>query len=387
MCIADELLSVIIPAYNAGIYLSKCLESILTQTYRNLEIILINDGSTDETPKICDEYKERDKRIRVIHQVNIGLLASREKGVSLAQGERIAFVDSDDWIEPNYFEVLLKEMRGADIVSAGTIKKFVDEAGREAEEKNLLSAGVYETDAQREALYNKMLCANPPFEFGVLPYMWNKIFKKKMLCPLLKEVDKRIFDGEDVSIVYAYFLQAKKIVLSNYCGYHYVIHNKSMSNKKRRVDYFNEACLYEWLYKQFAASPYEDFLIPQLNRYMLMMLWKREPSMYIEANKFVFPYQRIPYGSKIIIYGAGDLGNAYLVQLQQNGYCDIIAVADQKYKNSTNPIEIVPDAIIGLQFDYIVVSVVNKMVADSIRNYLMNLGVEESKIVVGESMR
>lgn len=381
------MLSVIVPIYNREMTLSRCIASIVNQTFQELEIILVNDGSTDQSLEICNRFASENENIIVIDKQNSGAQASRFEGLKQATGTYIAFVDSDDWIAPDYFERLWQLLGDADIVSAGATKIFLDENEREEKELNIISEGVYETEKQIVDFYKQMLCFCPPFDFGVLPYMWNKIFKKELLYSLLEDMDKRIFDGEDVALSFAYLVISRKIVLSDYCGYYYTVHKDSLCNAKRKVDYYNEACLYEWLYKQFATSPYEDFLIPQLNRYMLMMLWKREPSMYIEANKFVFPYQRIPYGSKIIIYGAGDLGNAYLVQLQQNGYCDIIAVADQKYENSTNTFEIAPDAIIDLQFDYIVVSVVNKMVADSIRNYLMNLGVEESKIVVGESMR
>lgn len=100
----ELLLSVIVPVYNVEKYLPKCLESIIKQTYKNLEIILIDDGSTDDSGKICDEYAEKDKRIKVVHQKNQGVSVARNKGLDLCTGDYITFVDSDDWCEVNYFE-------------------------------------------------------------------------------------------------------------------------------------------------------------------------------------------------------------------------------------------------------------------------------------------
>jgi glycosyltransferase involved in cell wall biosynthesis len=377
------MLSIIVPVYNAEKYIDRCIDSILKQTYPDFELIIIDDGSTDMTPIICDNYARIDKRAIVIHQKNIGLLATREKGVSSASGELIGFVDADDWVEPEYFENLVGQMVGRDIVSAGVTNVYADEDGREEEEHNKLESGIYETDDRLTDLFSHMLCNNPPFEFGVLPYMWNKIFRKDILLPILKEVDKTIFDGEDVAVAFPYMVRAKSIVLSDYCGYHYTIQSQSMSHKKRRGEYYNESCLYSCLYKQFSKSQYNDILIPQLNRYILMMFWKRNPADFIEANKFVFPYGRIPYGSKIALYGAGDLGKAYLSQLKQNGYCSIVAVADMKFEGeSKSNMEISPRELVGIDCDYVVISVANKKSAESIKKYLMGIGIEEGKIVI-----
>ncbi|MDR2580768.1 MAG: glycosyltransferase [Fibromonadaceae bacterium] len=103
----DCKISVIVPVYNVEAYLPKCLDSILAQSHKNLEIILINDGSPDNCPKICDEYAEKDSRIKVIHKKNGGVASARNAGLKISTGEYIAFVDSDDWIEPTMYSDLL----------------------------------------------------------------------------------------------------------------------------------------------------------------------------------------------------------------------------------------------------------------------------------------
>ena len=102
------LISVIVPAYNVEPYIEKCVKSIINQDYPNLEIILVNDGSKDKTGELCDKLKETDDRIQVIHQNNRGLSAARNSGLDLAHGEWIAFLDSDDWIEPEMYSTLIK---------------------------------------------------------------------------------------------------------------------------------------------------------------------------------------------------------------------------------------------------------------------------------------
>ena len=111
----EVLISVIVPVYNVEAYLPRCVDSILAQTYRNLEIILVDDGTKDDSDKICDAYADRDPRIKVIHKENGGLSSARNAGIEIAKGEYLGFVDSDDWIEPAMYEHMLKLARKYDV--------------------------------------------------------------------------------------------------------------------------------------------------------------------------------------------------------------------------------------------------------------------------------
>lgn len=126
--VTDELLvSVLIPVYNVSRYLPQCLDSVISQTYRRLEIIIIDDGSTDDSGSICDRYAERDDRIHVIHSGNRGLSAARNLGLENASGQYVSFLDSDDWIEPHTIETLMNAalLTGADIVDARKCFEYV----------------------------------------------------------------------------------------------------------------------------------------------------------------------------------------------------------------------------------------------------------------------
>lgn len=121
------LVSVVIPVYNVRRYLQQCLESAIAQTYRNLEIIIIDDGSTDGSGSICDQYAERDGRIHVIHSTNRGLASARNLGLENAQGQLISFLDSDDWIEPHAVETLVRtaQLTGSAIIDARSCRNIL----------------------------------------------------------------------------------------------------------------------------------------------------------------------------------------------------------------------------------------------------------------------
>lgn len=120
------MLSIIVPIYKIEDYLPQCIESILAQNYFEFELILVDDGSPDGCPGICDDYTKRDSRIKVLHKANGGLVSARKAGLQIAQGEYIGYVDGDDWIESDFYERLMEkaEENNADIVASGFIKKF-----------------------------------------------------------------------------------------------------------------------------------------------------------------------------------------------------------------------------------------------------------------------
>lgn len=137
----NPTISIIVPVYNVERYLTKCLLSIINQTFKDIEIILIDDGSTDESGKICDDFAKKDRRIRVIHKENGGLSSARNKGLDLANGEYIGFVDSDDLISTNMYEILLKYLKlyNTDIAIGGfTNNKSNLFNGKEIKNKNIL---------------------------------------------------------------------------------------------------------------------------------------------------------------------------------------------------------------------------------------------------------
>ena len=161
-----KLISVIIPVYNVEPYLPKCLESVCNQTYDNLEIILIDDGSTDNSGQICDMWAERDSRIVVIHKENGGVSAARNDGLKRAKGELIGFVDSDDWVEPSMYKKLFSAIGDTDMACCGyvdyplgTINAPAAKGIKPSEPCEMIEAAkrIYERDGYFTSLWNKRI--------------------------------------------------------------------------------------------------------------------------------------------------------------------------------------------------------------------------------------
>lgn len=379
--------SIIVPAYHAEPYIEKCIKSFLGQTYRNLEVILVDDGSMDATGKICDSYEQRYPfLIKAIHKRHSGVSQARLEGVRKATGSHIAFVDADDWIEPDYISEMMSDMGRADLVAAGILRELMDGDENKAFcEHNGLRAGHYVSDSQRTELYGKMLYCQIPYRFGVLPYLCNKIFRKSLIQPFLENVDKRIVDGEDVAVVYPYLLKSTEIVLTDTCKYHYIRRENSASLRDDKDAYRNASYLYQELYKAFAGSKYQNMLMMQLDQYMRLMIWKKDPEAYLKVNSFVFPYDKVKPGARIILYGMGKVGRVFYQQLRETRYCEIVAWADRNpTRYSEKPIttaRILPDEIGNFCFDAIVIAVYDKMRIHQISEELKALGIKEEKIV------
>ncbi len=207
------LISVIVPVYKAEAYLDFCVASILNQTYKNLEIILVDDGSPDGCPKKCDEWAKRDSRVFVIHKENAGSAAARNTALDAANGELIAFVDSDDYISSDMYEYLFSLLKdGADIAECG----FVNVTGNNADFGGDEASKVFSSlEAMKEHILDRL--------FRQL--VWNKLYKKEVLNGVRFPVGKKI---DDEFFTYRAIGNAKKLVCSPKACYAYRQHSQSL---------------------------------------------------------------------------------------------------------------------------------------------------------------
>ncbi|MBD9201991.1 MAG: glycosyltransferase family 2 protein [Eubacterium ventriosum] len=204
--------SVVVPIYNVEKYLNKCVESILDQTYKDFELILVDDGSPDHCPEICDEYAERDARVRVIHKENEGLVAARNTGIKEAKGEYICYVDGDDWIANNLLETVWKKALknyDVEIVVYSAIKQFEK---HQEEIPKAVSEGLYNKEKLKKEIYPYMMYdSRKPFCTGLIfPVAWNKIFKREFLLKHYCKEEK-IRMGEDNAFVFECIYEADNI--------------------------------------------------------------------------------------------------------------------------------------------------------------------------------
>ena len=215
-----QLISIIVPAYNIESYILRCIQSLQCQTYQNLEIIVVNDGATDQTGKILDEVAIKDSRIIAIHQENGGVSSARIAGIKIATGKYIGFVDGDDYVEPEMFEHLLKnaERYGADISHCGYQMIF----------PNGHIDYYYNTGCIKEMNCKQGLCALVSGEF-VEPGLWNKLYRRELVQDFEKSLlwDSSVRINEDLLMNYILFSRAQKSVYEDIPYYHYVLRKNS----------------------------------------------------------------------------------------------------------------------------------------------------------------
>lgn len=216
----ESLISVIVPIYNVEMYLDNCIESIVTQKYNNLEIILVDDGSTDKSLNLCNIWSSQDSRIKVIHKENGGLSDARNAGLQIAQGEFIAFVDSDDWIEDSFLQKLYLAILQSNADIAECSVRFVDEGGKTIKERNVKTG--CKTLKKMEALQALIL------ENGVYQTVWNKLYKRSVINNIFFEVGRC---NEDEFWTYKVIDNAASMILVNYPLYNYRQRESSIMGK------------------------------------------------------------------------------------------------------------------------------------------------------------
>ncbi len=219
----DALISVVIPAYNIEAYIAKTLDSVLAQTYSNLEIIVVNDGSKDGTGDIIDTYAARDSRIRPIHKENGGVTSARLRGVAEATGEWIGFCDGDDYIEPDMYAWLMKNALDHDAVISHCGYKMVFPNGK---------IDYYYNTGKLVVQSGKQGCSDLLDGRFVEPGLWNKLYRRELFKGLDQWIDRSIRINEDLLMNFYLFRQAEKAVFEDVCPYHYVLRRGSAATSR-----------------------------------------------------------------------------------------------------------------------------------------------------------
>ncbi len=376
------MISIIVPVYNVGSYLPKCIDSILKQTCGDFELILVDDGSTDDSPQICDSYKEKDARVVVIHKQNEGLVRARKTGLQKAAGQYICYVDGDDWIEADMIEHLSEKMAetGADLAASGLYCESEDSVQKS---HGKLEAGIYDT----KEILSIMLYTGEFYEFGVSQFACTKLFRRDLLWDVQIQVDDRINCGEDVAVTYPYILRTQKICISDYIGYHYIQRAGSIVGCFDSDEYDRNKILIAYLKNIFDRSAYAECLLRQLNQYAKNLFLTRNIACFdvLQKDEILMPYGGIPVNARIILYGAGKMGQSLYRYLKGR---DSIEVVDWLDKNSAvyqkKGMEVHgPDCLKKIQdkaYDFLLIAVNSQKAVKSIYCCLEEMGVNAEKI-------
>ncbi len=369
----NSLISIIVPIFNVETYISECIESIQNQTYQNLQIILVDDGSVDQSGIICDKYALKDLRIEVIHQHNQGVVAARKHGLDRAKGKYIGFVDGDDYIEPDMYQMLIQEMERskADFVHSGFW-----ESNKKIEFSN-------ERIKVSEVRYK--LLKDVILESYITPSNWSKLFKAHLIKRAYDQLDNDCSLGEDLLVLCVCILECNIISIVKDSYYHYRVREGSLSHKNEIGDLKKVYKLYENLSNVLGLYGLEKKFKPILDEFLwnnMMNYMARINQEGFQIAKYYFGDTEKLCGRKIVIYGAGTVGRDYYAQICRYSDCRVIAWIDSHperyhYKH-INLYGIA--ALDTIEFDMLLIAVLNKKLADDIRNELIKIGIGREKI-------
>ena len=261
------LFSVIVPIYKVEPYLKKCVESILGQTFSDFELLLIDDGSPDGCPTICDAYAAKDSRVRVIHKENGGLVSARNTGIHAAAGEYICYVDGDDWVAENLLETVQRKAVAPycpDMVVYSAVKQFSDHREQIPES---VPEGLYPKEKLRTEVYPYMMydCRKPFCNGLIFPVAWNKIYRRALLLEHYC-AEERIRMGEDNAFAFECLYAAETVYFCDDILYYYnQLNSGSMVHSYDAGRFENNQLLTAYMESRLGGK--EAFLDEQLNAF------------------------------------------------------------------------------------------------------------------------
>ena len=386
---AEPLISVIIPIYNTQEFLPRCLDSILNQSYANMEIILVNDGSTDDSVSICERYAAKDTRIQMISQPNQGIIVATKIGIRLCRGEYVMFVDSDDWIESELLEMLVQEMQrsGCELVCSNA---YMDSEDCTAEKRNMIPSGKYKTKSiAKDLFYYK-----DTDYYGILPYSVAKLYPRKMLGEILENISDEIHYAEDKAIVFSFVFRDINVCFTDAIYYHYCVRDGSACQSENQNYLVELTAFYKYARKLFEGHKEREHLLRQLGKYLL------QETKHAINNKLglampgkpicIEPYQLdptafFPQKKKVILYGAGKVGADYYKQIKDCMNMELCGWVDKNYrKYQAEKLDILPiEHIQKTEYDYILVAVRKQTIFREIKKELTDMGISEEAVIWG----
>lgn len=384
----DSLVSVIIPVYNSGKFLNKCIDSLLNQTITDIDIILVDDGSTDGSAEICDGYAKREDRVQVIHKYNAGQAIARLDGLRITSSKYVGFVDSDDWVEPNQFLRMLEIMEESR-VDMVLCNHFIDQGESSKLFFNQINAGYYDKKRIEKEVYPKIIGDGSFFHWNVYPSLCNRLFVREKLIPFQEKADKRIIMGEDAAVSIPYMISCDSFYVLNEAFYHYVQHMDSTVRIRQNAyqDAVRYRCLYKWLYTSLRPFIKEESLVKQLQDYILFIAVPRIMDLTddYQVQEMLLPFEGVRKGSRVILYGAGIFGLNMYRFLRDTHFCSLVAVVDREYKfYQTQQFQVnAPETIKNIdqsQYDNILITVMDIQTQQIIRETLLSYGVDKTCI-------
>lgn len=376
--------SVIIPVYNAERYLRKCLDNLSKQELRDMEFICVDDGSTDESPRIIEKYAREDPRFKVIHKGNGGPVSARKAGTRLASGQYIGYVDSDDWIEPEMYRVLYEtaERYQADMVSSG----YYFEGNYVTEHYDGVREGLYDEDSMADLRENAIYHLETE-DVGLRGSLCCKLFRADLLKYVQESVSDRLLFSEDKICVLSYVLQCSRVYVLKRAFYHYMANPSSRVHTAdtRYLISVNE--IYQSFLKLYEHPCFTASMRMQAEIYITEQIYKGINSRLGFENGNLFwldPYylEDIPEGTRVVLYGYGEFARAYRRQLTARRGLELVGWVAPTYRDMSQEELTVysPDVLRQWEYDIVLIAIKNEKKAAEVRKELAEMGIPREKI-------
>ncbi len=371
------LISVIVPIYNIEDYVGECIESIINQEYKNLDIILVDDGSTDSSGAICDEYALVDNRIRVVHKENGGHTSARKAGIDIAQGDYITFVDGDDWLDLDAYKTVISKIGeyNPEMIAFGYKKIFdnkiwyVNEWLEEtyytkSDIKAIIERYYNESDVAINIVIRSSLCC--------------KLFKPTIIRRNLTKIDNRIVNGEDVATTVSCLIETESIFILHDTLYNYRVRNTSISHTHTGKEITSIKLIAERLRVVLTENGFlknKSFEMLVLS-YLFLMILLTDISCFFHSLNELFP--KLNVNHKLIIYGSDIYGMNLRKFIEEKSSNYVVDMIDTTTIDKLNDLS-------SDSYDCIVIAIANSRSVISVKNNLIKLGIPENKIIYLEN--
>lgn len=374
------LLSIIVPIYRVEKYLQECVDSLVNQTIKEIEIILVDDGSDDECPQICDKYAERDSRIKVVHKKNGGQDSARKAGIAIATGKYVGYVDGDDWVEPFMYERMLSDAERYQVAAVET--GIIDSWNyKESKRHSYLPEGCYKSKEFRTLIEPYILYSGSFFQHGISPYLCTKIFLRDEIIKYQNIDDILNRTQDDIMVSIPCIVATQSVYISHKCYYHYRVRTNSEKRVVRQDDVKHFIECYPLMYNRFKGSSLSSNNDNQVKIFSMYWLLMRAPYVFAgNADVFFAPIRKLKLHSKIVLYGAGAVGIHWNDFFCKEGV-DVICWADKNFETLSVAYNVCnPTCIANLEYDYVVIAILRETAVESAKKDLIQLGVSEEKI-------
>lgn len=379
-------LSVVVPVYNTKACLKNCLQSIMEQTWRDMEIIIVDDGSTDGSSEICQMFAQKDDRVIYIKQNNKGSFNARRTGVERASGEFLMFVDSDDWIEKEMAEFLILRIKGADMVTSGVY--YEARPGVVTLYLDQYEEGEYQDEGRQFLLKSMLYDIDTDTMQRLTPWIWNKLYRTKLAKQVYEQLETNNAFADDGVFLYSYLIYCGAVKVFHQCFYHYQYRENSIFHGKNSHMLTDINKAYLALLPCFEKHMLKEHLIQQLQRWITITTVMAINggmgfSQQIQIPEFMLDTDGLK-GKRVVLYGAGKVGKDYYRQLKKMGY-NVVLWVDSNETEDENVKR--PQEILHTEHDIILIAVSRPEYVESIQKSLRDLGVSEEKTLWKQPVR